>query len=211
MDDVDAYCERLAPGLWAEPLNAVSNAAFLIAAALLWWRYRPQPKSLRALPVLLALVGLGSLSFHTLADTLTSTFDVGFIAVYVIWCLIVFTHYYLDVRWALAWLAAPAFVVLTVATAPLGGLVPGGSGIYLAPFLALLVIAALAWARGLPWHDLARAAGVFVVSVTLRTLDQPLCGVWPSGTHYFWHLLNAVVLFLVARELIRSRPAAVRT
>ncbi|MEU4768940.1 hypothetical protein AB0H12_37405 [Actinosynnema sp. NPDC023794] len=209
--DVDAYCERLAPGLLAEPLNAVSNAAFLVAAALLWWRHRPRPRSLRALPVLLALVGLGSLSFHTVADTLTNFFDVGFIAAYVIWYLIVFTRHHLGVRWSLAWLAAPAFVVLAVATAPLGALVPGGSGIYLAPFLCLLVAAVVAAARGLPWHDLASAAGVFAVSVALRTLDQPLCGQWPSGTHYFWHLLNAVVLFLVARQVIRGRRAADRT
>ncbi|MFD0202198.1 MULTISPECIES: hypothetical protein [Saccharothrix] len=208
MDDIDAYCERLAPGLWAEPLNAVSNAAFLIAAALLWWRHRPGPKSLRALPVLLALVGLGSLSFHTVADTLTNFFDVGFIAVYVIWYLVVFAHYYLNVRWALAWLAAPAFVVLAVAVAPLGALVPGGSGIYLAPFLSLLVATVIAVARRMPWHDLAAAASVFVVSVTLRTLDQPLCGDWPSGTHYFWHVLNAVVLYLVARQVIRVQRAA---
>jgi len=31
---IDAYCERLGPGLLAEPLNALSNAAFFIAA--LW-------------------------------------------------------------------------------------------------------------------------------------------------------------------------------
>ena len=29
---IDIYCERTAPGFWDEPLNAVSNAAFLIAA-----------------------------------------------------------------------------------------------------------------------------------------------------------------------------------
>ncbi|MBB5808758.1 hypothetical protein F4560_008526 [Saccharothrix ecbatanensis] len=211
MDDVDAYCERLAPGLWAEPLNAVSNAAFLIAAAVLWWRYRPRQKSLRALPVLLALVGLGSLSFHTVADTLTNLFDVGFIAVYVIWYLIVFAHHYLNVRWAFAWLAAPVFIVFAVAVAPLGAKIPGGSGIYLAPFLALLLVTVVAVAKQMPWHDLALAAGVFLVSVTLRTLDQPVCGAWPSGTHYFWHLLNAVVLFLVARQVILLRRPAVRT
>ncbi|WP_447006582.1 hypothetical protein ACRAKI_08945 [Saccharothrix isguenensis] len=211
MDDVDAYCERLAPGLWAEPLNAVSNAAFLVAAAVLWWRHRPQSKSLRALPVLLALVGLGSLSFHTVADTLTNLFDVGFIAVYVIWYLIVFAHHYLGLRWAFAWLAAPAFVLFAVATAPVGSMVPGGSGIYLAPFLALLAVTVVAVVRGMPWHDLASAAAVFLVSVTLRTLDQPLCEAWPSGTHYFWHVLNAVVLFLVARQVIGLRRPAVRT
>jgi hypothetical protein len=33
---VDIYCERLGPGLWAEPLNAVTNVAFFVAAWLAW-------------------------------------------------------------------------------------------------------------------------------------------------------------------------------
>jgi len=32
---VDLYCERTDPGFWSEPLNAASNAAFLLAAALI--------------------------------------------------------------------------------------------------------------------------------------------------------------------------------
>ncbi len=35
-----AYCERGDPGFWAEPVNALSNAAFLIAAGLAAWRLR---------------------------------------------------------------------------------------------------------------------------------------------------------------------------
>jgi hypothetical protein len=29
---IDLYCERVSPSFWAEPVNAVSNLAFLIAA-----------------------------------------------------------------------------------------------------------------------------------------------------------------------------------
>lgn len=36
MDYIDIYCERLAPGLLAEPLNALSNISFLIAALAIW-------------------------------------------------------------------------------------------------------------------------------------------------------------------------------
>lgn len=32
---IDIYCERIEPGLWAEPLNAITNLAFIIAAFLL--------------------------------------------------------------------------------------------------------------------------------------------------------------------------------
>ena len=29
---IDNYCERLLPGFWDEPLNAISNLAFWLAA-----------------------------------------------------------------------------------------------------------------------------------------------------------------------------------
>lgn len=31
---IDIYCERLGPGLWAEPLNALTNAAFFYSRRL---------------------------------------------------------------------------------------------------------------------------------------------------------------------------------
>ncbi|CCH29227.1 hypothetical protein ABZ816_38360 [Actinosynnema sp. NPDC047251] len=208
MEHVDAYCERLTDALWAEPLNAVSNLAFLIAAALLW-RLRPVAGGLRALPVLLALVGLASLAFHTWATRLTGALDSGFIALFVLYYPVVFAHWFLGVRWSRAWLAVPAFVVFAAATSPLAALMPGGS--YLAPWLALVVITVVAAVRGLPWRELAVAAALFAGSLALRTLDQPLCGVWPSGTHHAWHVLNAAVLFLVARAAIRRERPAGRT
>ena len=200
---VDAYCERLGPGLWAEPLNAVTNLAFLIAALLLL--RRPAPPSLRALPVLLALVGLASLSFHTLATQLTGALDSAFIAVFVLYYVVAFTHHYRQVRWSRAWLAAPAFVVFAVVV---GLLVRVGPGIYLPALLALAVLAPLS---GRDWRWFAGAAGVFAVSLTLRTLDEPWCGSISIGTHFLWHVLNAVTLWLVSEAIIRRARAASRS
>jgi hypothetical protein len=43
-DPIDAYCERLGPGLWAEPLNALTNLAFIVAALICAWRLgHPRP------------------------------------------------------------------------------------------------------------------------------------------------------------------------
>jgi hypothetical protein len=28
----------------------------------------------------------------------------------------------------------------------------------------------------------------------LRTLDEPFCATFPIGTHFLWHLLNALML-----------------
>ena len=33
---VDGYCERVDAAFWSEPINAVTNAAFLIAAIWVW-------------------------------------------------------------------------------------------------------------------------------------------------------------------------------
>ena len=40
---IDSYCERLGPDYWAEPVNALTNLAFVLAAALLWPRVRGLP------------------------------------------------------------------------------------------------------------------------------------------------------------------------
>ncbi|WP_432986241.1 hypothetical protein [Dactylosporangium sp. CA-233914] len=192
---MDGYCERLGPGLWAEPLNAVSNVAFLIACAVLLVRTRH-----RLLPILLGVVGLCSLSFHTFATGPTAALDSLSILVFVLVAVVLLARHGLGVRPGLAWLAAPAFVVfagfvdLLLALAgrqfTLGGYLPAALG--LAGFAVAL--------RSRP---LGIATAVFAVSLTLRTLDEPLCGSVPIGLHWLWHCLNAVVLYLVARDVER--------
>ena len=72
MDDTITviYCERLGPGLLAEPFNAVSNGSFLIAAWAAWTLARGTgglSAGLRVLIALAASVGIGSGLWHTLA------------------------------------------------------------------------------------------------------------------------------------------------
>ncbi len=51
------------------------------------------------------------------------------------------------------------------------------------------------------------AALLFVLSFTARTMDMPMCHNLPIGTHYFWHIFNAAVLFLLVRTVILHAPA----
>lgn len=48
-------------------------------------------------------------------------------------------------------------------------------------------------------------------SMALRQLDLPLCGDWPAGTHFAWHLLNACTLGLTTWALALARPVRGRT
>lgn len=65
-DYVDGYCERVAPGLWGEPLNSLSNLAFLVAAVLVW-RLAAGDRAGRLLAGLIGLVFAASTAFHLLA------------------------------------------------------------------------------------------------------------------------------------------------
>lgn len=73
MPVIFSYCERTGPGLWAEPLNAVSNLAFVVAAVVVLRRLRriaapAAPVSVVVLLVgLLPVIGVGSFIFHTVA------------------------------------------------------------------------------------------------------------------------------------------------
>ena len=74
---VNNYCERLDASYWSEPLNAISNASFLIAA-LVCWRLIGGRRDVgaRLLTVLLATIGVGSFLFHTHAQRWAAFADV---------------------------------------------------------------------------------------------------------------------------------------
>ncbi len=216
---MDGYCERVGTGLFAEPTNAITNVAFLVAAGLLVSQIlrerRRAPVSVWILPALLAAVGLASLSFHTLASGLTAALDSLSILVFVLTAVVCHVFWMWGVAWRWAWLGAPAFLAFLLAVnvllylvggerATVGGYIPALLGL-VGMGIAVRGSALAAAKRYGGW--LIGAAGVFAVSLTLRTIDQPICASFPTGTHFFWHCLNAVVLYLVAAPIVRRWAA----
>lgn len=213
-DPLDVYCERTDPSLWSEPLNAATNLAFLVAAALLWRQAgRGAGRDMQVLTLLIAAVGLGSIAFHTIATRWAALLDIGFIAVFVLAFHQRFQVHALGRSNGAANLGVGVFVVLAglfvFATKQLPTLSQNDSESYLAPFLLLLVCARQAaprWPVAARW--LNQAAGLFVVSLVCRAVDQPLCDAWPAGTHLGWHLINAAMLYCCMRGLLATRPTA---
>ena len=81
---IDAYCERTDATLWSEPLNALSNLAFIAAFAAsvyCYRRYREEAGQHRwelvLLLGLLCAIGIGSFLFHTFATRWALVADVG--------------------------------------------------------------------------------------------------------------------------------------
>jgi hypothetical protein len=213
---LDLYCERLDPTFWAEPLNAVSNAAFILAAAygfVLWRRAGATDRPALGLVLVTLAVGIGSFLFHTFAERWSLYADVipitAFIYAYVLLALRRFVGLG---QWpALA--VTAAFFAFNLAFGPALRAAIGASALaslngsesYLPAALALLAISG--WlvatqAGSRPGRALLLGAAVFLVSLTFRTLDNAVCATLPIGTHFVWHTLNGVLLAILLRAAI---------
>ena len=205
------YCERLGNGFWAEPINALTNAAFVVAALLLLRlvRHRQQdevPWDLYILVLLIACVGLGSFFWHTFATRWSELADKLPIFAFMIVFFSSYMARILRLSWGFIafWLAL--FLVLNVAVKQLlpAGLF-NGSVMYLPALLALLMLAfASAWQRLPGARVMFALIALFCVAVTFRSVDQLVCDSFSLGTHFAWHLINAVMLYWLMRVLIFS-------
>src|SRR5690606_31693242 len=138
---LDLYCERTDASFWSEPLNALSNAAFLVAAVLLARRARADggraPRDIDALAVLIALIGFGSFTFHTVATVWASLLDVLFIQIYIYVYLARYLRRIVGVN--LVWMYGGLVLYWLFEQAVTGGFEPGalnGSYRYLPALLA---------------------------------------------------------------------------
>jgi hypothetical protein len=212
---VDLYCERFGPGLFAEPLNALSNLAFIVAGLWLLGALpkvfpAPQrvPPPLEVLAGLIVIIGICSGAFHVFATQWAQALDVGSIALFIYFFVICFSHYVLDVRWALAWIAAPAFWAFGLfVKAPFGTDAFNGSVPYFPALAGIALMGAGLAAQRRPGAGLfGLAALIFLVAITLRSVDLAWCNAWVWGTHWAWHLLNGVMLAVVTLGLARAIP-----
>ncbi len=207
-----AYCERTDFTYWSEPINAITNASFLIAAAIMAYRLRGQRLPLAwALVAVLAAIGIGSYLWHTHATRWAGTMDVLPILIFILIYVYAASRDYLMMgRW-LALLPVVLFIPWAIAFSRGVGLVISGAGanaIY-ASVAALILIYAAILARRAPAtaRGLALGAGILALSLTFRALDGPVCDTFPIGTHFMWHILNGVMLGWMI-EVYRRHMAA---
>lgn len=212
---IDIYCERGGPHLWAEPVNALTNLAFVAAGLWGLWQARRRGAGTYAevLCWWVVAIGIGSGLFHTFANRLTMWADVlpiaGFTFAYTLFNL----RRYLGMGWPRAILV---FVAFYVAAGVLSALVPewlreasNGSTAYLPALLALVFFGAWLVRAGHPagWYNIG-AAAIFVVSVGFRVADPLVCEALPLGTHFLWHVLNAALLGVLLAGVARYGAVA---
>ncbi|MDT0683136.1 ceramidase domain-containing protein [Roseicyclus sp. F158] len=218
---IDLYCERTAPGFWNEPINALSNAAFLIAAVLAWRALQASGRrglAEIALIFLAASIGVGSFLFHTFANGKTELLDVipiwTFVALYI--TIVIFRmsngNYLKTLRICLIVAACVGVGFWTtgrdIATNDAAG--PerlNGSLQYLPAIVALWGFALVTLIRRHPARALVvTAAACFTISLGFRTVDLMACRATGVGTHFMWHVLNGAMILALLLALIRHLP-----
>jgi len=191
------------PAFWAEPLNALTNGSFVVAAAFALEfaiRRRALTTSTLALIVLAAVIGCGSFLFHTIPTPLTKWLDI-----------IPITLFQISFTWLISgkllstnrWLSAGIVIALVWASF---ALMPfhepiNGSLFYMPSLVAMLAFGGL-WAQRSSSEPflLLGAACCFATAITARSIDWMVP--WPYGTHCLWHLLNGIVVYAALRTWI---------
>lgn len=208
---IDAYCERTDASYWSEPVNAATNAAFLIAALVMWRRVRGQGMPLAGLLVaILALIGIGSFLFHTHATAWAAVADVVPILLFILVYILAANLHFWQMPFWLAALGAAAFVPYAMVLGHAFRALPFfeiSAAYWPVPVLIAAVAAGLARRAPATARGLWIGAAILVVSLTFRSLDGALCAAFPLGTHFLWHLLNAVMLGWMIEVYRRHRLA----
>ncbi len=210
---IDHYCERAGPGLLAEPFNVLSNLAFVVVAVLLWRslaRGREADVAVRILIALIVAFAIASFAWHSLALPWARRLDIAALLAFQVAWLWVYLRQILGLAPRHAGLGLLAFALcLLPATSQASG--ANGLLLYL-PTLAVLLALGLHRRRAsmrAP-NRLLVAAALFAIALALRTVDTPLCASIPVGTHFAWHLLTALVIWLVMDLLAPDRSGADR-
>lgn len=211
---IDKYCERVSPGLWGEPLNIISNIAFLVVAILLLKTFKnkyvgeySKHLDIALLIALLFIITIGSTLWHTLALRWALYTDVIPILIFVnIFFLSCFVRV-LNLRVINVILFFSIFQLFSFFIKnqyPIDTL--NGSIFYLPILISLAIITVALYRKNrIVGKYYLMAFVLFALSLSLRTIDISYCDTFSTGTHFLWHIFIAVMLYTLTMSLIVNK------
>lgn len=205
-------CERTGAGALEEPFNVLSNLLFFVVAIALLRYYRTHPDlkgkwiwDLHVLTALIVIIGLGSMIFHAFPTATTELVDIAPIVIFIV---LFFTSIIVRVGKTngfqtmiclLAFAGTTHFFVTQFPRAlndSIGYLSSMGALVMIAIYLNML--------RRPSSQQFLFAALLGVLSLFFRSVDNGVCETFPMGTHFLWHSLNAALIYVVMKQLIRN-------
>jgi hypothetical protein len=205
-------CERTALGPLAEPLNVLSSFAFIFVAVTIYRHYHRhedlQKKwiwDVHALTFITFLIGLNSVAFHAFPNPTTELADTLTIVLFIIlyfWSVLFRIGRTNFFQALICFVAFVGFSHILVHQFPRA---LNDSIGYLSSMIALIMIAVHLHLKARPSSShFMFAAIIGVVSLSCRILDRELCEETFVGTHFLWHTLNATLMYVLLKQLVRN-------
>ena len=164
----------------------------------------------RILSFILFSIGCGSFLFHTFAQTWAAILDVTAILIFIL------TYIFLANRRFLAWSKMVSLIGVILFfpyqllfASILSNIQFFGSSAQYVPVAILIFFysALLHKSKSNLSRELFVGATILSLSIFARTIDEPLCLIVSVGTHFIWHILNAIMLAWMI-EILRRHMLA---
>lgn len=205
-------CERAGLGMLAEPMNVLSSFMFMVVAISIFRYYRKHEDlerkwiwDIHLLTFNTFWIGLSSVVFHAFPTPLTEAIDTYSIVLFILvyfWSVLFRIGRCNFFQAGICFVAFVGFSHILVAQFPHA---LNDSIGYLSSMIALIMIAVHLHLKARPSSQhFMLAALVGVVSLFCRAIDHEVCPMFPIGTHFLWHTLNATLLFILLKQIIRN-------
>ena len=195
------YCERILDGPYGEPINSFTNIFFLIISILLVKDSLKQKEIL--FPLVVLFIGLSSFAFHTFPTKLNGALDVFFIVLFMIVYSYKIYKNKLGFNIFFSSIATIFFIIFSYYLGfYLSNFFIGVSSYYIVIVLHLFLLSYLFKKKLKSYKSLIYlyfATIIFIISLFFRFLDQIICPYFDKGTHFLWHILNSIVLYLLIK------------
>ncbi len=218
-DYLDFYCERIAgeEGILhslsfftAEPLNTLTNLAFIIAGFFLIKLAKERNLyNLKNFDILilcfnLFLIGIGSAIYHYYPTKTSLLADVIPISLFMHFYLVVLCVRVIGLKIWQSLIILALFIYSNYwAGANFNAQILNGTILYLPAFLTLTIMVVICFIKNHSCKNYFLATAIlWLVSLVFRTIDISSCEFTQGiGTHIIWHVLNAFVLYRLVKVL----------
>ena len=194
---LNIYCERLGPGFWNEPINALTNLIFILFGFILVFKTMPNKLCL-FLSIQIILIGTASFLFHTFANILVGLIDTVSIMLFGVTYVFGSNYYLLKLSTVtsliIAFCLVPfSFIVSQLTIMSFGSL--NGSTLYLSFIILFVTYSYLIRKEFAQMSTILFCSALFLaVSIFFRTIDIISCNSISVGTHFVWHIMNGLLL-----------------
>lgn len=203
---ISTHCEKPL-GIISEPINTISNIAFFVSVYFIFKLIRKNKiknETLKRLPFLVILIGLGSTIYHGYNNPYALIADILPIYFFILYSIFLLAGELtknkilrftaplsLVILQSIVFTSFPAFI-LDIPTSHIVNL--------------LFILIVFGWSyktlKGNSFPILLVIAS-YGLGILFRGFDLPICPLNNFGTHFLWHIFMALTAYLTVRALVK--------